>query len=255
MSIVAYTPLDIPDFLALHPGFNLAAFDAWQDEAAAECESIYQQMYPANVNRSLDTGKQRYSRALRAHNEDYPWHRVQGKLAENRQYVANFDRRFPELLAYVMEYFPFDDLHCITFLNPRDAHPVFAHFDREYGDYGYRVYLRNEDPPDQPALFFLKPQRPLPTYPPGEIEFVKHDGVLLPKQWEASFDLPLVRHYARAKSRTQSWALNARLFPHGADRTYTNARLVMLPFGKINLDKQRALIGRSIDKYQDYVIR
>jgi hypothetical protein len=254
MNHVAYAPLDIPDFMDVYPGFDLAEFAVWREEAAAECEEVYRKLYPANLSGSIDTGKQRYSTALAAFDADYPWYRVQGKMAENGQYVAGFGRRFPEIIDYITKYLPFDELQCVTFLNSRDAHPVFAHFDRESGEYGYRVYMHNEDPDGQPALYFLKPDRPLRPYPANKLEFVEQDGVLLPKAWEDSFDLPLKRHYAYPKSKTQSWILSAKTFPHAADRTHANARLVMLPFGPINAARQADLINRSLVKYKDYVI-
>jgi hypothetical protein len=253
MSDVIYSPLDVPELVSWCD-FDFAKFEAWRADAVEHIQAMQRRTYAVQESNAPDLAKQHYYRALRPHGQEYPWDRVQAKMSENFQWVADFDRRFPEVCEYLLTFFPFTEITTITFLDQRKQSRVMLHRDLEGHSsilYGYRSYLINEE--DEPALFFCRPQGPLlPAPPVRTLAFYEERDVLVPTAWKDCFP-SLTKEYAKFASPTQSWMLNHGRVPHGVDAV-AGRRLVLLPTGKVDIARQHALVRRSVEKFKDYAI-
>ena len=252
MPDIIYSPLDVPDLVSWTK-LDFAKLEVWRSEAMEYIQAVQRRTYKVQVAAAEDLAKQHYYRALRPHGQEYPWDRVQAKMSENWQWVADFDRVFPEVCEYLLTFFPFTEISTITLLDQRNQARVMLHCDREGNAstrYGYRSYLINEE--SDAALYFCRSVAPLPTVPKDMLSFYEEQDVLIPTLWKTCFP-SLRKEYARFSSPTQSWMLNHGRVPHGVDQV-AGRRLVLLPTGKIDPVRQDALISRSLEKYRDYAI-
>lgn len=219
-----FCPLDLPT----PPEIDYGDFCDWREEQREFNEKH-------NFTARLADGK-----------SNYPW-QVAWALWWNtwdkpNPWIADFDKRFPELVEYFKLY-PFKNAKSISFLDQKESRDVYLHTDPD-ARWGMRFYLFNGL---GEKLYFVRAKHQL-----NERLTTMKDGVYR-DLWEESQKEKL---YASFPQERCAWMLNSYRAFHGIEHNPKplGNRVATVLIGDYDYPRLFELLNRSADKYKEQAI-
>ena len=144
---------------------------------------------------------------------------------------ARWNPKIPEhlliLFKQIIEQLPFSYCTSVTLLSQKTMIP--PHIDDEYtGDLGTQ--------PEPAGLKVMLSHHDTKSFFVMENREAKRQFIVLPED-------------------TNSFAVSDRRFPHGAKKPRDKKKFILSCFGHIDIAKHEELVKRSVEKYEEYVIR
>ena len=219
-----FCPLDLPT----PPEINYDDFCEWRQE-----QSEFNRKY--NFTAALADGKQSYP-------WEVAWALWWNTYKKPNPWIADFDRRFPELVEYIEKY-PFSVKKSISFLDQKQSRDAYLHTDPD-ARWGMRFYLFNGL---GEKLYFVRSKSQLDSRL-KTMEDGRYQDL-----WESSQKEKL---YAEFPETRCAWMLNSYRAFHGIDSNPNpqGNRVTCVLIGEYDYPRLFKLLEQSSVKYKDYAI-
>jgi hypothetical protein len=233
---ILYTPLDLPP----PPKVDVAELQSWMDDNKKIIHAV--NMHAYDIQLCLCQNKKIV----------WPWDHSFAYYNWANQgpgWIANFDKKFPELSKYMYEVFdiPIEELGNIVILPVKTKHIGHGFLHADPGDFGLRIYLEFEHIGEN-KLFIQKTKLPY-EHNIWPVEYPIDPNLLQPEEIECKTLSPRSCWFVnnvRAFHRTYTAVENSNRIAVIVSGTYDGEKPIM--------DRMKDKIIASAEKYKDYAV-